>query len=575
MLRPGNARARLSMLLAAGLLAACDRTPTAPPTVLTTTRPSYAISDAAHGGAPGFYFLAPLVPAPAYRGTFDATQQPVVRVCELAGTACGAAIASFTGAQVKVDLAAQAYTVGWKLKDSGLDASKIYRIEVRANGRSLGYADVVVLANGSQIKLVDRTEFGVSVGGTLSIRFRIETGAASPAGPWRNGDVITFAQEHWGTPTDASASILGSNFTSLFAASFGLFEVGAPGASGFSILFSGAAQTAAYLPATGAAAPLDVDYADPTSTSSGTFGGEVTALALNVAFADGGAGGAMLTPDGNNVRYASFGRSVAGFADLTLCNYTAPSGLNGLSVRQFLGLVNTLLGGGSTPYTIADLSQIAAELNAAFANGVATPYALQHLAYAGCKPVGWRNGDMLSLTPTQWGTPVPGKLLERRYGGVYESSYGLMELGVVALGAYALVFSSASNVEFFLPAFGLPKALGASQVDPSPPGAGGVFGGEVTALKLNLDFSDAGIVLGTTALRFGDLRLCGLSGAAAVLNGTRVRDAFAIANTALAGLAAPLSIPDLYFVTTEINRAFAGGVVSQWAQQHIAKSACS
>ncbi|HUQ83915.1 MAG TPA: hypothetical protein VM076_22385, partial [Gemmatimonadaceae bacterium] len=169
----------------------------------------------------------------------------------------------------------------------------------------------------------------------------------------------------------------------------------------------------------------------------------------------------------------------------------------------------------------------------------------------------------------------PGKLLARRYGGVYESSYGLMELGVVALGAYSLVFSSASNVEFFLPAFGLPKALGASVADPSPAAAGGVFGGEMTALKLNLDFSDAGIVLGTTGLRFGDLRLCGLSGAAAVLNGNRVRDAFAIANTALAGLATPLSILDLYFVTTEINRAFAGGVVSQWAQQHIAKGACS
>lgn len=118
--------------------------------------PSPTILDAAHGGSPGFYFLAPLVSAPAYTGTFDATRSPVITVCALAGSACGATMASFSSAQVKVDLAEEAYRASWKTKGAGLDPTKTYRIQVVVGTTVLGYADVVVLINGSQIKTVDR-----------------------------------------------------------------------------------------------------------------------------------------------------------------------------------------------------------------------------------------------------------------------------------------------------------------------------------------------------------------------------------------------------------------------------------
>ena len=38
--------------------------------------PSLAISDSAHGGKSHFYFLPPILPAPAFSGVFDAALSP-------------------------------------------------------------------------------------------------------------------------------------------------------------------------------------------------------------------------------------------------------------------------------------------------------------------------------------------------------------------------------------------------------------------------------------------------------------------------------------------------------------------
>jgi hypothetical protein len=53
------------------------------------------------------------------------------------------------------------------------------------------------------------------------------------------------------------------------------------------------------------------------------------------------------------------GTSGLRFGDLVLCNFTALPVLNKMTVRQFLAVVNTLLGGGSGPVTIADSDPIA------------------------------------------------------------------------------------------------------------------------------------------------------------------------------------------------------------------------
>lgn len=98
----------------------------------------------------------------------------------------------------------------------------------------------------------------------------------------------------------------------------GIVEIGLPGTAGFSIRFSAPSFIISYLPTSGSPAALETDYADPGTTSSAIFGGEVLALRLNIDFSDAGLMG------------GTFG---AAFGDLTLCNSTL-STLNGLAGRD-------------------------------------------------------------------------------------------------------------------------------------------------------------------------------------------------------------------------------------------------
>jgi hypothetical protein len=162
---------------AAVLLAGCvadSSTPLAP-----EGGPSQVISDAAHAGAvPGFYFLPPMVPQPAYSGTFDAGVQPRVEVCELSGSSCGATIAQWTMTSgVTVSASAEQYQVNWHTSQFDLDPAKHYRISVFVGAFRLGYADVDVVASGKDLKNVDTQQFVALLDGrTLPIKFRIETG---------------------------------------------------------------------------------------------------------------------------------------------------------------------------------------------------------------------------------------------------------------------------------------------------------------------------------------------------------------------------------------------------------------
>ncbi len=135
------------------------------------------------------------------------------------------------------------------------------------------------------------------------------------------------------------------------------------------MLFTTPDAVMSYLPAPGPPAALSQTVTDPSSTSSGSFGGGVTALGLNVDFSDAG----YLT-----------GASGARFGDLTLCNLPTtdsyPTGsaalaaLNGTTVRQFLGLVSDALSGDNTaPYTIAELDPFLQVLNGSFESGLLTP----------------------------------------------------------------------------------------------------------------------------------------------------------------------------------------------------------
>ncbi|HJU72904.1 MAG TPA: hypothetical protein VJ717_04095 [Gemmatimonadaceae bacterium] len=564
-------RGPIPALVVLGTIIGCDYQPTA----LTASgpdlgTPAFTIVDAAHGGSAPFYFLPPMVPMPSYSGTFDGTQSPTVRVCELAAGACGLTIVTWSGTQIKVDAVAEAYSLIWKTKDAGLDPTKTYRIKVALGTQVLGYADVVVLSNGSQIKTVDKNQFVATInGGTLLIKFRIERGAVPPPPPppctpgtqgcgWENGHIISYTQTSWGDALAAGGMQLIANYDLVYVATSGFAEVGIPGAAGHSVTFTNAVAVLNYLPASGLPAPLNADLVDPTSSASGIFGGEVLALRFNIDFSDWG---------------FTLGTSSVPFGDLRLCGLTGSlAGLNDLSIRDYSAIVNTALGGGSTPYSIADLNSTTLQINGSFLDGVPSAFAQQHLRPFGCR---WRLRDVITYSQTSWGEPSfpGGPLLVAHYDAVFVNDFGMIEVGIAGTQGFSIIFTSSTEVLDYLPATGIAAPLNADLVGPLS-SVSGVFGGEVLALRINIDFADAGYTLGDAGVRFGDLTLCGLTGAVAGLNGTSVRAFSSIANTTLGGGSTPYSISDVNQKAFDINNAFNNGLPNPFAQQHLVNGPC-
>jgi len=208
--------------------------------------------------------------------------------------------------------------------------------------------------------------------GWLAVAMMLGYASAANAGPWNIGDLTTFGQGLWGgvPGLDAGATLVNADFDTVYQ-SAGALVVGS--ASGFVIFFTDPSPVLDYLPSIGPYAALDGSVTDPVSTSSGAFGGDVTALALNVDFSDAG-----LLPGTSGLR----------FGDLVLTGFSTFPQLNGLTVRQFLADMNTLLSGGSSIVSISDLdsipdgvdNEIVSDLNASFSSGLfATPFAEDHL----------------------------------------------------------------------------------------------------------------------------------------------------------------------------------------------------
>jgi len=171
-------------LLGSIVVAACvsDRLPTRP----DLGRPSFAIEDAAHNinANPFFYWLPPMVPAPTTSGVFDPTQSPVVQICLLSAGACvaGEPLATFTmssgpGSVIRVSTSDEHYIVNWHTDQFSLTPGATYRITVLIAGVPVGFADVLVGKNASELKNVNTDEFVPLVDDrTLPIKFRLEQG---------------------------------------------------------------------------------------------------------------------------------------------------------------------------------------------------------------------------------------------------------------------------------------------------------------------------------------------------------------------------------------------------------------
>jgi WD40 repeat protein len=187
-------------------LGCADEAPNAP----SAPGPDFAISDAVHAaGTPHFFFLPPLVPLPAFTGTFDASVAPfvTVQICAWMGTECAMPlVAAFTTTsgpgteriRVKIeepggdddeenDEAAEdvdRYVVTWDTDEFELDLAQIYRIQVLVAGQELGYADVQLVRRRTELRNVNTGEFiGLVNGRKLRIQFRIENEAVWPITP--------------------------------------------------------------------------------------------------------------------------------------------------------------------------------------------------------------------------------------------------------------------------------------------------------------------------------------------------------------------------------------------------------
>jgi len=367
---------------------------------------------------------------------------------------------------------------------------------------------------------------------------------------WQTGNLTTYTQGEWGgdVTTTAAKELLEADFTTVYTATFFKLVVGGT----FTMTFDSPVAIENYLAQSGAAAPLDANLGDPTTSASGKFGGDVVSLKLNVDFSDAG-----------------FTTSSAGlkFGDLTICN-TGLSSLNGVTVRQFLNATNSLLGGGTSSYgSIDDLQPIAVDLNTAFADGVPSTFAQTSLVNG--TSCGWSDGDMTTYVQSEWSAGLSAttakSLLEAHFNTVYAETFGILRVG----GTFLMSFDGAPAIEAYLPQTASPGALDATLDDPTT-SASGAFGGEVVTLQLNVDFSDAGFITGTAALKFGDLTICN-SGVTA-LNGATVRQFLAAANQLLGGGTSTYgTISDLQPIASKLNGAFLDGTPSTFAQASLVK----
>jgi hypothetical protein len=179
----------------------------------------------------------------------------------------------------------------------------------------------------------------------------------------------------------------------------------------------------------------------------------------------------------------------------------------------------------------------------------------------------WSAGAVVTYNQADWGDPTSaaGMLMSDKFDSVYPSD--LFFIGSTSTG-YFMLFTNEANLDDFLPALGTPGPLDGDLVNPSSSSAG-VFGGEVAALKLNLDFSNAGLIPNSSGLLLGNLVLTGFSGSESSVNGMTVEQFFPLSQAALAGQATSLDFADVEDLASNINDAFDVGQPDSFAQDHL------
>jgi hypothetical protein len=204
--------------------------------------------------------------------------------------------------------------------------------------------------------------------------------------------------------------------------------------------------------------------------------------------------------------------------------------------------------------------------------------ALVLLSVGVAKADNFSNGQFVTYTQSDWAVGGGGtSVLTADYNSVYQGTGGDLIVGVTGTpGQYFLELDSAGAVLDFVPTVGAASPLTANEIDPFTTPSG-VFAGDVVALALNVDFSNAGL-LGTSSTTFGDLVLVNFGPASSPnlvnpfgeLNGVTVNQFLAAANTCLGDGSCPLGIDNTQQVALDLGAAFGGGTVGTFAEDHLA-----
>jgi hypothetical protein len=191
---------------------------------------------------------------------------------------------------------------------------------------------------------------------------------------------------------------------------------------------------------------------------------------------------------------------------------------------------------------------------------------------------GFSTGQFVTYTEGEWSSGgVAAPLLAADYDSVYQGTAGDLIVGVTGtLGQFFLELESSGAVLGFIPTSGQASALTTNLLDPTTSQTG-VFGGDVVALALDVDFSSAGFLRGTSKIPFGDLVLVNFGPASSPnsvnpfdeLNGLTVSQFLAMANTCLAGGSCALGIDNANEIAIDLQLAFDEGSPSTFAEDHL------
>jgi hypothetical protein len=191
---------------------------------------------------------------------------------------------------------------------------------------------------------------------------------------------------------------------------------------------------------------------------------------------------------------------------------------------------------------------------------------------------GFSTGQFVTYSQRDWAVGGAGAaILTADYNSVYQGTGGDLIVGVTGTpGQYFLELDSSGAVLDLVPTVGLASPLTANEIDPTTTPSD-VFGGDVVGLKLDVDFSDAGL-LGTSSTPFGNLVLVNFGPAGSQnsvnpldqLNGLSVSQFLALANTCLGGGSCPLGVSNTDQIALDLTVAFAEVNPTTFAEDHLA-----